>query len=265
MSSADATSATPTANADPDRAAATPGEKSLVDWARDLLVYAPIGFALDAQTFVPQFVERGRNQVALARFIGQFAVSRLEKEMGPIASRAGQVVAPLLEGFGLKVPTPVQPATPDVVAEPAPVVPELVVPEPVVPGSVVSDAVVAPAPLERARSGTAAKKPPNGRRAATLGPAAASGTPPRTAAPASRKRARPAPAATPPVDTEPATVPRSDELAIPEYDGLAASQVVPRLASLSAAELRAVRRYETAHRGRRTILHGVEQLLTRAS
>ncbi len=50
------------------------------------------------------------------------------------------------------------------------------------------------------------------------------------------------------------------ELAIPEYDALAASQVVPRLAGLSANELEAVRVYETEHRGRRTILARIDQL-----
>src|SRR5215207_2528556 len=45
-----------------------------------------------------------------------------------------------------------------------------------------------------------------------------------------------------------------DDLAIPSYDSLAASQVVPRLDGLSSIELEAVRRYEVAHRGRRTVL-----------
>ena len=40
----------------------------------------------------------------------------------------------------------------------------------------------------------------------------------------------------------------------PDYDSLSASQVVPRLDGLTADELEAVRRYEAAHRGRRTIL-----------
>jgi hypothetical protein len=50
------------------------------------------------------------------------------------------------------------------------------------------------------------------------------------------------------------------ELAIPSYDELAASQVVPRLEGLRADELDAVRRYEVAHRGRKTILGKVAQL-----
>ncbi len=54
--------------------------------------------------------------------------------------------------------------------------------------------------------------------------------------------------------------PGVDTLAIPGYDSLAASQVVQRLAGLSGPELEAVRRYELAMRGRRTILSKVAQL-----
>ena len=50
------------------------------------------------------------------------------------------------------------------------------------------------------------------------------------------------------------------DLAIPGYDTLSASHVVQRLAGLSAAELAAVGDYETATRGRRTILAKVAQL-----
>jgi hypothetical protein len=50
------------------------------------------------------------------------------------------------------------------------------------------------------------------------------------------------------------------DLAIPGYDALAASQVVQRLAGLSEEELEAVREYEEATRGRRTILGRIEQL-----
>lgn len=91
----------------------------------------------------------------------------------------------------------------------------------------------------------------------------------------------------PPAPTKPATTPTADpkppatasaapapttngaapaaraggsDLAIPGYDTLSASQVVPRLAGLGAEELEAVRVYETATRGRRTILNKVAQL-----
>ncbi|MBW3576084.1 MAG: hypothetical protein KY450_14845 [Actinobacteria bacterium] len=49
-------------------------------------------------------------------------------------------------------------------------------------------------------------------------------------------------------------------LAIPDYDSLSASQVLPRLSSLSNDELEAVRAYEHAHRGRKTILNKIAQL-----
>jgi len=53
---------------------------------------------------------------------------------------------------------------------------------------------------------------------------------------------------------------RTADLAIPGYDSLSASQVVQRLAGLAPAELEAVRTYEAAGRGRRTILNRIAQL-----
>jgi hypothetical protein len=52
----------------------------------------------------------------------------------------------------------------------------------------------------------------------------------------------------------------ADTLAIPDYDGLSASHVVNRLAGLLPPELEAVRLYEMANRGRKTILSKVAQL-----
>jgi len=60
--------------------------RSTTDWLLDLCVYAPIGFALEAHKYLPEFADRGRNQVALARFVGKFAVDRLEKQFGPLAT-----------------------------------------------------------------------------------------------------------------------------------------------------------------------------------
>ncbi|CAN5747497.1 hypothetical protein BH24ACT3_BH24ACT3_08440 [soil metagenome] len=97
------------------------------------------------------------------------------------------------------------------------------------------------------------------------------GPAPRPAAPTtpSPSSAAPSPAApvvapvTPPAP-EPATpgVSAADvaTLAIPDYDSLAASQVVPRMAGLATEELEAVRAYESAKRGRKTILNRIDQL-----
>ncbi|MCX7620410.1 MAG: hypothetical protein N2037_06145 [Acidimicrobiales bacterium] len=49
-------------------------------------------------------------------------------------------------------------------------------------------------------------------------------------------------------------------LAIPDYESLSASQVVPRLESLSPEELEAIRLYESHHRHRATILNKIAQL-----
>jgi hypothetical protein len=55
------------------------------------------------------------------------------------------------------------------------------------------------------------------------------------------------------------------DLAIVGYDLLSASQVVPRLESLTATELELVARYEAGTRGRKTILAKVSQLQSAAS
>ena len=52
----------------------------------------------------------------------------------------------------------------------------------------------------------------------------------------------------------------SDSLAIPDYESLSASQVVPRLESLTDDELESIRQYEAANRARRTILSKIAQL-----
>jgi hypothetical protein len=63
-------------------------------------------------------------------------------------------------------------------------------------------------------------------------------------------------------DPPAATAARPDaaHLPIPDYDALSASQVVRRLAALSGDELEAVRAYEVATRGRRTVLARIAQL-----
>jgi hypothetical protein len=58
-----------------------------------------------------------------------------------------------------------------------------------------------------------------------------------------------------------APAPVESDMPIQDYDSLAASQVVPRLATLSDADLRSVRSYEIAHRGRQTILNRISQRL----
>ncbi|HEX2048859.1 MAG TPA: hypothetical protein VHF27_13925 [Acidimicrobiales bacterium] len=73
---------------------------------------------------------------------------------------------------------------------------------------------------------------------------------------------RPAPsAATTPSSAASPPAADASSLAIPGYDTLSASQVVPRLEGLSAAELEAIRGYEEATRARKTVLTRIDQLL----
>jgi hypothetical protein len=95
--------------------------------------------------------------------------------------------------------------------------------------------------------------PPNGAAAPAPPPRPAPSAPP--AAPKAPAAPKPPPAAAPAPPK-----PSAETLAIPDYDSLSASQVVPRLAGLSKDELEAVRGYETAHRGRKTILNKISQL-----
>lgn len=75
----------------------------------DVLVYAPIGFALSAGTLVPELAAKGRaraaEQVRLARMIGQFAV--------PVVKRKGEEL--VRDGVAKAVrnarPTPAKPAS----------------------------------------------------------------------------------------------------------------------------------------------------------
>lgn len=91
-------------------------------------------------------------------------------------------------------------------------------------------------PAAPASAPTAAREPANGRN----GSAAINGS---------------APKVTPSVPAPPV-----ETLAIPGYDSLSASQVVQRLAGLSAGELEQVAAYEEGNRGRRTILSKVAML-----
>jgi hypothetical protein len=52
-----------------------------VGLGRDLFVYAPIGLLLEGPALLPTLIERGRNQVATARVLGQFAVQQGQTEL----------------------------------------------------------------------------------------------------------------------------------------------------------------------------------------
>jgi len=162
--------------------------KKPLEQVLDLFVYAPLGFLMNADEVIPNLIERGRQQVTMARMFGQMAVKQGQVEASKAANR-----------------------------------------------------------LQDQASGVVGQL--SGNRDGNRGSAPAAPT------------AAPAPAAAPEVTAEPAEpAPGVESLAIPDYDSLSASQVVPRLDGLSGAELDSVRAYEAANRGRKTILSKISAL-----
>jgi hypothetical protein len=164
--------------------------KPAIEHALDVFIYAPLGFALEARSLLPKFVDRGRNQVVLARVVGKYAVRKGTRATESRIAQTQEQVLGVLRLFGATTPD-VDPST-------------------------------------------------NGH------------------------RDRPPPAD--PESTQPTTVQQQEPaidpvtLGIPDYDALSASQVVPRLESLTADELEAVRAYEASTRRRKTILNKIAQL-----
>jgi len=182
----------PDASPPGSRGSGTPGVGGLdLGAVVETIVYAPLGLALEGRTLLPRLVERGRNHVAMARMIGEFAVRKGTEDLAAGAVSAQERIVGLL-GVGRDR------------REPA-------------------------APTAAASSDAAARTPPTAARVAPEAAAAAADIVP-------------------------------DDLPIPDYDLLSASQVVPRLESLADADLELVGRYEAGTRGRRTILAKVAQL-----
>ena len=70
-----------------------------------MIVYAPIGFSLEARQLLPTSVDRGRQQVQMARMIGQFAVGQGQveaaKRLEQAQSQAQRQARSLLAELGL--------------------------------------------------------------------------------------------------------------------------------------------------------------------
>ena len=79
--------------------------KSPVGAVLDVFVFAPIGFVLDARELVPKLAERGRNQVALLKVVGQFAVNKGRAD-------ADRILKPKPPASTTTPPAPAAPRTP---------------------------------------------------------------------------------------------------------------------------------------------------------
>ena len=74
----------------------TPVEQ-VVEQAIELFVYAPVGLVFDGASLLPQLVEKGRSQVALARMVGRFAVRSRRAGALRAAGQLQEQAAGLLE------------------------------------------------------------------------------------------------------------------------------------------------------------------------
>ena len=202
--------------------------KGPVGQAVETIVYAPIGLFFEAPSLLPKLVQQGKNHARNARFIGKFAVQQGQVELRKRLAAFEEQASDVLRAFGV---------TGDAVVDP-----------PAPPAS---------APTGSSTSGSSGS--PTSGSTSGAGPASDGSATARSAGSAGTG-ASDAAASTNGPATDPS--PRVQELAITDYDSLSASQVVTRLAGLAPDELEAVRSYELAHRGRKTILNKIAQLQT---
>jgi hypothetical protein len=214
-------------------------EKPPVEKAVELLVYAPVGMALYVRDMLPSmmgiFVSRGKREVQSHRSpppppappVPPEVKRRIDESVGMarVVAEGGFGVAREVAGSSIGVARDVA-------------------------GSALAQFLAL-----RANGTEPAPPPPP--------------PPPRTAAPepagnpsaaSARPRSAPPSPRVPPDAAWQTDVPAADALPIPDYDELSASQVVERLDGLDHESLEAIRRYESDHRGRNTILGKIAQL-----
>jgi hypothetical protein len=216
--------------AEPSDARADPGDGSddaadrglvarAVGQAAEVVVYAPIGFVVQAPELLPTLARRGRHEVDAVRTLGGEVLDRGHRWLTRRLRQAAGEGRSALRGLALHDAAPGGVRRDEPTSGPVASVTDIATGT-----TMTSDDTE---PIRRAgsdRDGTSTLDSP---------PSAASADVP-----------------APPVES----------LAIPGYDSLSASQVVPRLASLETHEREAIRSYEQAHRGRKTILNRIAQL-----
>ena len=209
-------------------------EQPLSERLLDLFVFLPTGLAVAVIEQLPRLAERGRERLGIrvdnARAVGQFAVKAGHHELKKRSDGRKRSGDASPEGSPTPASGPSARGVPPRLRT-IPYPPERV-PTP-------------PDPTAATATATATVAAPT---APATAPSPVVATPP-----------------VPPVSRADAHIPEVASLAIPGFDTLSASQVVQRLDGLSRGELVAVRAYETATRGRRTILSRVDQLLDERS
>jgi hypothetical protein len=217
-------------------------EKPPVQKAVELFVYAPVGAACYVRDMLPSmmgiFVSRGKREVQ-SHIPGRAAPPppppvppevkrRIDESMGvaKYVAEGGLGVARDVAGSGFGVAREVA-------------------------GSALAQF------LAMRANGTALDEEPDSPSAPSESASEPATAAPTTAAPTTAPTSGPPSVAEVSWQTD---VPASEALPIPDYDELSASQVVERLEGLDHESLDAIRRYETEHRGRNTILGKIAQL-----
>ena len=200
-------------------------DKDTVERAKEILVYGPIGLALYMRDTAPSFLN-----VFVARGRAEF-----DQRKRSVGEQLGQARTVGQDTVGQSAPGGAAPQVLRIVAEGLGRVRETAEGALEALGALGGDTLTAPRPETE--------------------PSPAPGSP--VASPGQSPSSR---------DTTPSSDLRAPApgLAIPDYDELSASQVVDRLDGLAPSALDAIRAYETAHRGRATILGKIEQLGHRA-
>jgi hypothetical protein len=75
-----------------------------IDQAMDAFVYAPLGLLFDGPELFPQLAEKGRNQVKVARMMGQMAVQMGQTEAEKRMARTQGPVRDALTALGVVAP-----------------------------------------------------------------------------------------------------------------------------------------------------------------
>ena len=81
-----------------------------IDQAMDAFVYAPIGLLFDGPDLFPKLAERGRNQVNVARMMGQMAVQMGQTEAEKRMARTQGPLRDALSAIGVVAPEAPTPA-----------------------------------------------------------------------------------------------------------------------------------------------------------
>src|SRR4051794_10475182 len=95
------------------------GERSPLDIAADVFVYAPVGLAIELSKHLPDFAKQGREQlagpIAAAKFVGNMAAQQGRTHFGESLRKATEPIfgdaPPPATGAPPKPAQPAQPAT----------------------------------------------------------------------------------------------------------------------------------------------------------